>query len=102
MTNERCPKCGSIGWDWANIGFNGAKQCTDCGNVYMTEGTKEMKKFKVIASYVTFCELEVEAENENEAWKLAHDADGGDFEPMKGWQDELSDWNINDVLEIKE
>jgi len=29
-----CPKCGSKDWDWANIGFTGAKQCTDCGEIY--------------------------------------------------------------------
>jgi hypothetical protein len=60
-----------------------------------------MKKFKVIASYLTFCELEVEAENEDEAWELAREADGGDFEPLKGRWQELSDWHINDVSEIK-
>lgn len=31
----RCPKCGSYGWDWANIGFSEAKQCEDCGEIYM-------------------------------------------------------------------
>lgn len=36
-----------------------------------------MKKYKVVASYLTFCELEVEAENEDEAWELAREADGG-------------------------
>jgi hypothetical protein len=57
-----------------------------------------MKKFKVIASYLTFCELEVEAENEDQAWELAREADGGDFEQMN----ELGDWYINEVVEVKE
>ena len=58
-----------------------------------------MKKYKVTASYLTFCELEVEAENEDQAWDMARDADGGDFEPLKGrWG--LSDWRINDVSEV--
>ena len=60
------------------------------------------KKFKVIASYLTFCELEIEAENEDQAWEIAKDADGGDFEPLNGRWNELSDWHINDVSEMKE
>jgi hypothetical protein len=61
-----------------------------------------MKKFRVIASYLTFCELEVEAENEDQAWEMAKDADGGDFEPLKGRFSELSGWHINDVSEVTE
>ena len=60
-----------------------------------------MKKYKVIASYLTFCELEIEAENEDQAWELAHNADGGDFEPLKGRWGELSDWHINDIQELE-
>jgi len=33
---HKCSKCGSIDWDWANIGFTGAKQCLDCGEIYFT------------------------------------------------------------------
>lgn len=29
-----CPKCNWQGWDWANIGFTDAIQCTDCGYIY--------------------------------------------------------------------
>lgn len=61
-----------------------------------------MKKYKVIASYVTFCELEIEAEDRDQAWELAKEADGGDFEPLKGRWGELSDWHIDDVREVKE
>jgi hypothetical protein len=60
-----------------------------------------MKKFRVIASYLTFCEIEIEAESEDQAWEIACDTDGGDFEPMGGRFAELSDWHINDVQEIK-
>jgi len=35
---HKCYKCGSDEWDWANIGFTGAKQCTDCGEIFF-EGT---------------------------------------------------------------
>lgn len=31
----KCPKCNSIDWDWANIGFSEAKQCLDCGEIYL-------------------------------------------------------------------
>ncbi len=33
---HKCPKCGSIAWDWANIGFTDAKQCLDCGEIYFS------------------------------------------------------------------
>jgi len=32
----QCTKCGSNDWDWANIGFTDAKQCTDCGEIFFT------------------------------------------------------------------
>lgn len=31
---NKCPKCGSDDWDWANIGFGNALVCTDCGHIY--------------------------------------------------------------------
>lgn len=57
-----------------------------------------MKKFKVIASYVTYVCAVVEAETEDEAHAIAEDMDGGSFTPM----DELGDWYIVDVLKVKE
>lgn len=54
-----------------------------------------MKKFKVVASYVTYCTLDIEAENEDIAWKIAKDADGGSFEPF-----DTQDWQIDEVVEI--
>jgi Zn ribbon nucleic-acid-binding protein len=33
MTNK-CPKCGSYDWDWANIGFTDIVLCTACGHLY--------------------------------------------------------------------
>lgn len=56
-----------------------------------------MKRFKVTASYLTYCTVEIEAENENEAYAIAWDMDGGDFTPSQ----DLSDWSINQVQEIK-
>jgi len=39
-----------------------------------------MKKFKITASYVTYCTLIVNAHNEDEAWAIALDTDGGDLD----------------------
>ena len=58
-----------------------------------------MKKFKVLAAYTSYCTAEIEAETEQEAWELAREMDGGDFEPAKGWDGE---WHVSDVKEIKE
>jgi hypothetical protein len=59
-----------------------------------------MKKFKVKASYVTYVYAEVEAKDENEAFNLALDMDGGDFEIERDTG--LGDWTIDDVVEIEE
>ncbi len=37
MTNK-CPKCGSDDWDWANIGFTDIVLCTNCGHLYPSTG----------------------------------------------------------------
>jgi uncharacterized membrane protein YkoI len=57
-----------------------------------------MKTYKVLASYRTYVYALVEAENEDQAYEIAHDMDGGDFERDKG--DDLSDWSIDDVQEV--
>jgi uncharacterized membrane protein YkoI len=57
-----------------------------------------MKKFKITACYYTYCTAVVEAEDEEQAYELARDMDGGDFEAS----DDHSDWHINDVVEIEE
>jgi hypothetical protein len=57
-----------------------------------------MKKFKVFASYITYCTAEVEAEDEDQAYDIARGVDGGQFIPSK----ECFDWNISQVTEIKE
>jgi hypothetical protein len=56
-----------------------------------------MKKFKVIASSITYYKIEIEAETEGEAWQLAKDADGGDFKEIG-----LGDWDICDISELSE
>jgi hypothetical protein len=57
-----------------------------------------MKTFKVIASSITYYKIEIEAENEDEAYEIAkYDADGSDFKEIG-----LGDWEIYDIQEIQE
>ena len=53
-----------------------------------------MKTFKILASSVSYYTLELEAETEEEAFLLAKEADGSDFEP-----DGEGDWVIVNVEE---
>lgn len=55
-----------------------------------------MKKFKITASYVSYCTAEIEAETQEEAERLAHDMDGGDFTPAQ----DNDDWTIETVREV--
>lgn len=54
-----------------------------------------MPKFKITAKFVTYCTIEIDAENENDAYLKAKELDGGDFEP---W--EHGDWEISSVTEV--
>jgi hypothetical protein len=54
-----------------------------------------MKKFIVTASFVSYCEVEIEADNLDEAKEKAYELDGGDFS-----QSGYGDWNIDDILEV--
>ena len=56
-----------------------------------------MKTYKVLASSITYFTLEIEAENEEQAWLEAKEADGSDFE-----HDGDGDWVIVDVQQQKE
>jgi len=56
-----------------------------------------MKKFKVTAKFTTYCTIEIEAENENDAYLKGKELDGGDFEPH-----EHGDWEIYTVQELSE
>lgn len=53
-----------------------------------------MKKYRITASSISYYTLEVEAESEDEAWRIGKDADGSDFSP-----DGDGDWDIVDVEE---
>lgn len=54
-----------------------------------------MKKFKVIASSITYYKIEIEAETEDEAWQIAKDTDGGEFKEIA-----LGDWAKVDIAEV--
>lgn len=58
-----------------------------------------MKKFRVVASYVTYCTAEIEAETREEAWLQAKAMDGGDFQADTYSGD---DWEIEDIQDITE
>ena len=53
-----------------------------------------MKKFKVVASSISYYTIEIEAETEGEAWQAAKDADGSEFKEIG-----LGDWAIVDIEE---
>lgn len=57
-----------------------------------------MKTYKVTACYFTYCTAEVQAENEDQAYQIAREMDGGDFKESN----ELGDWHINDIQEIEQ
>ena len=57
-----------------------------------------MPKFKAIASYTVYLELEIEAETKTDAWDIAYNTDGGDFKPTNEYE---SNWEVNEMMEIK-
>jgi hypothetical protein len=59
---------------------------------------RHMSQYKVTACYTVYCYATVEAENKDEAYAIAKQMDGGDFdmEPDTG----LSDWHIDSVHEV--
>jgi len=54
-----------------------------------------MKKYRVIASMKEHLELEIEAKNEDDAWKMAQEKDGSEFSKMH-----YGDFWIHTVYEI--
>jgi len=56
-----------------------------------------MKKFKVVASSISYYTVVIEAENDDEAWDIAHDLDGGNFEA-----EDQGDWEIYSVSEVQQ
>ena len=56
-----------------------------------------IKTYKVTASYSTQCSVEIEAESEDEAYRLAKEMDGGNFET----EIDGGDWQIEHITEVK-
>lgn len=54
-----------------------------------------MKKFKITASFTSYCHAEIEAETQEEAEQIARDMDGGQFIPA-----DRDDWTIEAVHEV--
>ena len=58
----------------------------------------EKKKYRAFAKSSDILEATIEAESEEEAWQLAEERDGVEFE----WPDERdADWHIYDVRELE-
>lgn len=55
-----------------------------------------MKKYIITASSITYYTLEIEAADHDEAYDIAHNADGGDFT-----QDGMGDWEIVEIREAQ-
>lgn len=51
-----------------------------------------MTIFKVKAKYTTYLVAEIEAKDEDEAYEIAHNMDGGSFDEI-----DVQDWDVYDV-----
>ena len=56
-----------------------------------------MKTYKVLAQYVTYVYTFIEAEDEQQAWDIARQMDGGVYKDSG-----YGDWDIDSVEEVKE
>jgi len=56
-----------------------------------------MKKYTVTATMYTKLRLDIEADSYDEAWRIAKEADGGQFTALPD-----GDWEILDVVESEE
>jgi len=56
-----------------------------------------MKKYRVRAVMTSVCYLEVEAKDDEDAYRQGKDADGGIFVE----EESEGDWQITDVTEVK-
>ena len=55
------------------------------------------KKYRVVAQMIEFLECEIEAENMEDAWKIAKETDGAEFGKL-----DYGDWSISEVYELEE
>lgn len=56
-----------------------------------------MKTYKVTANYIVYLEHVIMAKDEDEAFKIAQELDGGEFRQVSE-----DDWRIDDVEEIEQ
>ena len=56
-----------------------------------------MKQYRITAYYTTSCFVYVDATDEDEAYNIAREMDGGSFENA-----DKGDWRIVDVEEVEE
>lgn len=54
-------------------------------------------KFTIKAMYTTHLTAEIEAANEEEAYEIAHNMDGGQFDSV-----DIGDWRVYDVTPTEE
>jgi hypothetical protein len=57
-----------------------------------------MKRYKAYATISYDLECEFEVEDDEDAWDIARELDGGDFKELDG----SGDWKVYEVEEIKE
>lgn len=55
-----------------------------------------MPKYRVCASYVVYLEASIEASDDDEAWHLAREIDGGDFSEIPN----TDNWNLDSITRI--
>lgn len=56
-----------------------------------------MPRFIAYASFVIYSEIEIEAENKEQAYLLAKDIDGADYK-HSGY----GDWNVDEIYEVQD
>ena len=53
-----------------------------------------MRDYRVVARMTTYLDVVIKAKNMDEAWQLAKEADGGEFDEIPN----ADDWHICDVF----
>jgi hypothetical protein len=71
-----CNKCGCAEWVWANIGFTHAKQCTDCGEIYIGNITGKIDK-PCVKPWIEITKGQIDeclqhSDNYDFAWAIEH------------------------------
>lgn len=59
---------------------------------YYEDGEVVKNRYRAVAKVTSYCYLDIDASNLDEAWKIAEETDGGEYIPS-----EEGDWEIVDV-----